>query len=192
MSSAGAPAPASPRTALPREPESFPGPDGWPAGSSSPHRPRTSNRGSRSRQYAQGREEVVGGQVLEGIEAFAECPYVVEVGEEGRDRLSQAEVAGGPRTRPREMGGEEPVRRPLADPRQCDEALLDLCVVEQAQSVEIDLRAGERDDILSFTAREPEGEDLVRIRERELERPRGSRRSAHAGPPVLAGTVPGP
>ena len=53
-------------------------------------------------------------EVLEGVEAVAQLVHVQTV--EDLHRLAQAEVAGGPRARAREVAREEPLRRPGAEP----------------------------------------------------------------------------
>ena len=84
-------------------------------------------------------EQVVRRQVLERFEALADHSHLVgrqvsALTIEARDGLAQAEVAGGPRLRPREVAGEEPVRCPLADPREGRESALDLVVRTAARA----------------------------------------------------------
>ena len=74
---------------------------------------------------------------------------------EGRDRLAHAEVAGGPRVRPREMACEEPVRRPAAEPsNRCRALRPDR---RRARRVRPGRgRSARARDVLGLRAREPE------------------------------------
>ena len=79
-------------------------------------------------------EEVVGAQVLEWVEAGRESTNVGHVTIERGHRLPQSQVAGGPGVRPREVAGEEPVRRPLAEPAERDEPGGHLLVGQRCES----------------------------------------------------------
>src|SRR3954470_23818484 len=101
-------------------------------------------------------EQVVRRQVLERLEPMS-CGALVGIAVEVRDGLAQADVADRPRARTREMTREEPLRRPLADAAQLDEARLHLFVGKRGEPVEIDGGAREADDVLRLAAREAEG-----------------------------------
>src|SRR6266581_4094682 len=66
-------------------------------------------------------QEVVGGQVLEGSEPCADRAHVLVRTIERGDRLAQSEVAGRPGFRSREVAGEKPVGRPVAEASLRDE-----------------------------------------------------------------------
>src|SRR5207237_4680823 len=112
-------------------------------------------------------QEVVGGQVLERVEALARGAGVVELRVERRERLPQGEVARGPGRRPGEVPREEPVHGPLADSRQRDEPRAHLVVRERGEPVQVEVAPGEPDGIRGLTAREAEGDELVRLGRRE-------------------------
>ena len=85
------------------------------------------------RRHAQPGEQVVRGQVLERLESRAHRAHLRgrergAVSVERLDRLAQAEVAGRPGARPREVAREEPVDRPLADAADRLQLALDLLV----------------------------------------------------------------
>ena len=98
------------------------------------------------------------GQVLERIEAGADVLDLLSrqwaaVTIEVRDHLPQGEITCGPGARPTEVAGEEPVRRPLPDPRQCDERCLDLVVRQVGECAEVEAGAGEREDVVGLPPR---------------------------------------
>ena len=107
-------------------------------------------------------EEVVRGQVLERVEALAERAHLVgrqvaAFAVEARDRLAHAEVARRPGAGPREVAGEEPVGRPLADPRQRGQRGLDLVVGQAARARPRSRSLRARPiDVLGLAAREAE------------------------------------
>ena len=72
------------------------------------------------------------GEVLERVEAAAELVHVETVEDGGR--LAQAEVAGGPRARAREVAGEEPLGRPRAEAAERRDRGAHLVVAERAAS----------------------------------------------------------
>jgi peptidoglycan/LPS O-acetylase OafA/YrhL len=69
----------------------------------------------KSSGHALRQQQVVGGEVLVGVEACARR-VDVEPTEQNGDRLPQRQVARGPGMRPGEVTGEEPLGRPLAEP----------------------------------------------------------------------------
>src|SRR5581483_9960225 len=98
-------------------------------------RPRSPGGSPSGPDHPQAGEQVMSGEVLEGIEALADLAHV-DLTIEGGHRLAQAEVAPGPGTRPREVAGEEPVRRPLAEAALRDDLRAHLLVGELAQRLE--------------------------------------------------------
>src|SRR5947208_1746135 len=98
-------------------------------------------------------EQVVRRQVLERGETRT-CRALVGIAVEVGDRLAQPDVADGPGARSREVAREEPLRRPLADSAQLDEARLHLFVGKRREPVEVNVGAREADDVLRLAARE--------------------------------------
>src|SRR5207237_4455403 len=74
---------------------------------------------------------------------------------ERRDCLDEAEVAGGPRARAREMSREEPVSCPLAEPSQFGQGRLHVVVGKMTQRLEVDVRPCDAEYVLGLAAREP-------------------------------------
>ena len=87
-------------------------------------------------------QQVVGGQVLERVEARAELGHLDTVEIVGR--LAEREVAGGPRARPREVAREEPLGGPRAEAAQRGDPRAHLVVVERGEPVEVEVAARER------------------------------------------------
>src|SRR5262249_45372129 len=112
-------------------------------------------------------QEIVRGQVLERCEPGADRAHVRVCTIECGDCLPQAEVAPRPRLRPREVTGEEPLGRPLADPALRDELSLDLVVRQPREAVEVELRPGEAEDVLGLPTREAERDERGVVGESE-------------------------
>ena len=61
------------------------------------------------------------------------------------------------------MAGEEPVRRPLADPGQRGEGRLDLVVGQERERAQVEVAARQPGRVLGLPMREAEREELVRL-----------------------------
>src|SRR5437868_5230671 len=112
-------------------------------------------------------QEVMGGQVLERCEPRADRAHVRVRTIERGDRFPQTEVAPRPRLRPREMAGEEPLSRPLADPALGDELCLHVVVGQERETPEVELAPRESDDVLGLPPREAEPDELLLLHEGE-------------------------
>src|SRR6188508_715338 len=112
------------------------------------------------------REQVVRRQVAEAGETIARGPRVL-LAVEVKDGLAQAEVARGPRVRPREVAGEEPVSGPLSDPGQRREGGLHLVVRKGGETDEVEIAPRNPDRVVGLPAREAERDDLHRLGERD-------------------------
>src|SRR6185437_5626726 len=87
---------------------------------------------------ALGEQEVVGGEILERVEARARLPDI-EATIEIRHRLAERQVAPRPRVRSREVPREKPLGRPLAEPAQRDDPRAHLVVRQVAERVEVEI-----------------------------------------------------
>ena len=108
---------------------------------------------------ARGSHEVLGGEVLERIEAAAERVHIRTVEEMGR--LAQDEVAGGPRTRTGEVAGEEPLGRPGAEAAYRRQASTHLIVGGVRERAEVEVGPSEPDDVLGLAPRVAKRDELV-------------------------------
>ena len=63
--------------------------------------------------------------------------------------------------RPREVAGEEPVRRPFPEPAQRDEPRGHLLVGQRGELVQVEVAAREPDDVLRLAGREADADQLV-------------------------------
>src|SRR6185437_5614682 len=97
-------------------------------------------------------EQVVRGQVLEGLEARAGGADV-DVTIERAHGLAQGEVARRPGVGTAEIAGEEPVRGPLAEPAQRGQPGLDLVFGQERQAFETEVGASEPDHVLRLAPR---------------------------------------
>src|SRR6266545_7513811 len=124
-------------------------------------------RGERSRaDDPQAGEEVVSHEVLERLEAVADRAHI-DLTIEGAHRPAQADVAGRPGARSRQVAREEPVGSPLAEAAQRGQLRLDLLVRQRGQTLEVEVGTGEADQVLGFATREADGDDLVLGRPRD-------------------------
>src|SRR5206468_4654361 len=123
-----------------------------------PRRARTCRRSPRAPPAAgdsataplQPRQQVVGTQVLERLEALPEGADVAGVRVEQLDGLAQPEVAGGPRARPGKMPRQVPVGRPLAQAANGGETGLHLVVGKLREPVVVEPGRCNPDHVLSL------------------------------------------
>src|SRR4051812_27881125 len=126
-----------------------------------PPRARGSGRGrfrwrGGSSLVAKSEQEEVGAQVLERVEPGTRGTDVRLVRVEREHSLAQAEVTRRPGVRPRQVAREEPVGAPFSEPAQRGQARFHLVVRQDAERVEIDVRARDAENILGLPAREAE------------------------------------
>ena len=86
---------------------------------------------------------------------------------EVQDSFPQAEIAGRPGVLAREVTGQKPLGRPLADPGEGDQPSLHLFVGEGRKSGQIDFRPSQANHVLGFPLREPELTQLLGIDRRK-------------------------
>src|SRR3954469_1213959 len=108
---------------------------------------------------ALGEQQVVGGEILERVEALARL-LDVEATIEIRHRLAEGEVTPRPGVRPGEVPAEEPLRRPLAETPDGDDPRPHLVVGQVAQRLEIEVAAGEPEHVLLLAPREAERHEI--------------------------------